>query len=100
MDSFVENTGVAEQEKQVPVVAVEKAEIASVPLVEEVKDTNEGVEDTMWKSQEREKQVKIVRMAEENPDLLGRRIAKLPLNEMKAGYDYAFGKGKTNQRRV
>ena len=60
-DSFVEDTGVAEQQKQ-----------TSAPFNEEVKDTNEGVEDTtIWKSQdkEQEKQIKIVQ-PDEKPDTL------------------------------
>jgi hypothetical protein len=46
------------------------------------------------KSQEEQpnQQIKVVR-SKEKPDLLGRRIASLPLNAMKAGYDYAFRKG-------
>ena len=42
---------------------------------------------------EPEQQIKIVRSDDERPDALGRKIAGLPLNRMKAGYDYAFGKG-------
>jgi hypothetical protein len=94
-DSFVENTGVAEQEKPIPIIPAEKAEKASAPFNEEVKDTNGGVEDTtMWKSQDKapEKQIKIV-PADEKPDPLGRKIGSLPLNKMKAGYDYALGTG-------
>jgi hypothetical protein len=94
-DSFVENTGVAEQEKPIPIIPAEQAEKASAPFNEEVKGTNEGVEDTtMWKSQDKEpeKQIKIV-LADEKPDPLGRKIGSLPLNKMKAGYDYALGKG-------
>ena len=93
--SFVGNIGVDEQEKQIPVIPAEKAEKASAPFNEEVKDTNEGVEDTtMWKSQDKEpeKQIKTDRPGEK-PDPLGRKIASLPLNKMKAGYDYALGKG-------
>jgi hypothetical protein len=53
------------------------------------------VEDTTMKSQgkEPEQQIKIVRSDDERPDPLGRKIVGLPLNAMKAGYDYAFGKG-------
>jgi len=94
-DSFVENIWVDEQEEQIPIIPAEKAEKASAPFNEEVKDTNEGVEDTtMWKSQDKEpeKQIKIV-PADEKPDPLGRKIGSLPLNKMKAGYDYALGKG-------
>ena len=42
---------------------------------------------------EPEQQIKIVRSDDERPEPLGRKIAGLPLNQMKAGYDYAFGKG-------
>ena len=42
---------------------------------------------------EPEQQIKIVQSDDERPDPLGRKIAGLPLNQMKAGYDYAFGKG-------
>jgi CBS domain-containing protein len=94
-DSFVESTGVDQQEKQIPIIPVEKAEDASVPFNEEVKDANEGVEDTtMWQSKDKEpeKQIKTDRPGEK-PDPLGRKIASLPLNKMKAGYDYALGKG-------
>jgi hypothetical protein len=94
-DSFVENNGVDEQENQIPIIPVEKAEEASAPFNEEVKDTNEGVEDTtMWKSQDKEpeKKIKIVRPVGKS-DPIGRKIASLPLNKMKAGYDYALGKG-------
>jgi hypothetical protein len=49
----------------------------------------------VWESQDKEpeKQIKIVR-AQEKPDPLGKNIESLPLNEIKAGYDYAFGKGR------
>jgi len=97
MDTFVENTGVAEQEKQIAPtehekqiqVPIENAETASEPLNEDT---------TMWESQDKEpeKQIKIVR-TQEKPDPLGRKIASLPLNEIKAGYDYAFGKGRTKR---
>jgi len=55
----------------------------------------------MWKSQDQEpqKQIKIV-PADEKPDLLGRKIGSLPLNEMKAGYDYALGKGGNRKFRA
>jgi len=101
-DSFVENTGVAEQEKPIPIIPAEKAEKASAPFNEEVKDTNEGVEDTtMWKSQDKkpEKQIKII-PADEKPDPLGRKIESLPLNKIKAGYDYALGKGGNRKFRA
>ena len=90
-DSFVEDTGVAEQEKQ-----------TSAPFSEEVKDTNAGVEDTtIWKSEdkEQEKQIKIVQ-SDEKPDTLGRKIGSLSLNKMKAGYDYAFRNGGKRKFRV
>ena len=69
--------------------------VARAPLNQEVKDTHESVEDTTMKSQgkEPEQQIKIVRSDDERSDPLGRKIAGLPLNQMKAGYDYAFGKG-------
>ena len=101
MDTLVENTGVAaEQEKHITVVPsenekqiqapVENAEQASAPL-------DEDVNHSTWESQgEPEKQIKIVR-TEEKPDPLGRRVANSPLNEIKAGYDYAFGKGRAKR---
>lgn len=78
-DSFVENTGFAEQEKPFSIIPVEKAEEASASFNEEV-------------DKEAEKQIKIVR-PDEKSDPLGKKIASLPLNKMKAGYDYALGKG-------
>ncbi len=99
MQSF-EQTGVDEQEKQITITPGEKAEKASAPLNEDVKAASEGVveDTTMWKSQESrpDKQIKIV-PANEKPDPAGRKIASLPLNEMKAGYDYAFGKWGTKK---
>ena len=75
--------------------------VARAPLNQEVKDTHESVEDTTMKSQgkEPEQQIKIVRSDDERSDPLGRKIAGLPLNQMKAGYDYAFGKGGFCQSR-
>jgi hypothetical protein len=97
MDTFVENTGAAEQEKKAQAaptenekqiqVPIENAETASAPLTEEM---------TAWQGEEPERQIKIVR-TEEKPDPLGKRIASLPMNEMKAGYDYAFGKGRISR---
>ena len=95
MDTFVENTGVAEQEKQIQVVPtenekqiqvpIENAEISGAPLDEEntVELDSQGEEPAQ--------EIKIVRA--EKPDPLGRKTIDLPLNEMKAGYGYAFGKG-------
>jgi hypothetical protein len=85
MSIYVENTGVTGQEKQVH-VPIANAEAASAPLNEE--DTE------VLKSQDEEpgQQINVVR-SKERPDPLGRKIASLPMNAMKAGYDYAFGKG-------
>ena len=95
MDTFVEKAGVSEQEKQIPVTPtknekqieapIENAETASAPLNEE--DTTE----LKSQDEERDQQIKVVR-SKEKPDTLGRKIASLPWNAMKAGYDYAFGK--------
>ncbi len=88
MDTFVEHSGVAE-EKHIHVtppqtekpkqVAIENAE-ASAPLDEEG-SAPESESQT-------EHFLNIIRA--EKPDPLGRRTASLPLNEIKAGYDYAF----------
>ena len=100
MDTLVENTGVAaEQEKHITVVPSENEKQIQVP-VENAEQASasldEDVNEATWKDQEPEKQIKIVR-TEEKPDPLGRRIANSPLNEMKAGYDYAFGKGRATR---
>jgi len=100
MDTFVENSGVAEQEKQIQVVPTENEKQIQVPI-ENAETANASLNEedtTMWKNQGKEpdKQIKIVR-AEEKPDPLGRKIANSPLNEIKAGYDYAFGKGKAKR---
>jgi hypothetical protein len=96
MDTFVENTGVAEQDKQIQVTPTEHEKQIQVP-VENAETANEPLNEdtTVWESHDKEpeKQIKIVR-AQEKPDPLGRQIASLPLNEIKAGYDYAFGKGR------
>jgi hypothetical protein len=99
MDTFVENTGVAEEEKQIQVVPMEHEKQIQVPI-ENAETASEPLNEdaTMWESQDKEpeKQIKIVR-TQEKPDPLGRTIASLPLNEIKAGYDYAFGKGRTRR---
>ena len=94
MDTFVENAGVAaEQEKQMQSVSTESEKQTQVPIENAQTDPFNEEGTTSWESEdEPEKQIKIVR-TEEKPDPLGRRIAKSPLNEMKAGYDYAFRKG-------
>ncbi len=103
MDTFVEKTGTTEKEEQIPIVRsenekqiqvpAENAEQASAPIEEDSKET------TSWEGQgkEPERQIKIVRTEVETPDPLGRKIASLPKNEMKAGYDYAFGKGRAKR---
>ncbi len=95
MDTLVENTGVAAKQEQIQSVSTESEKQIQVP-VENAEAASEEVT-TPWESQgEPEKQIKIVR-TEEKPDPLGRRIANSPLNEMKAGYDYAFGKGRATR---
>ena len=91
MDTFVENSGVTEEkhihvtplqtekQKQVP---IENAGEASAPLDEE------------GSASESESQTEhfLNAVRAEKPDPLGRRTFKSPLNEIKAGYDYAFRK--------
>ncbi len=98
MDTLVENTGVTEQEKQIQAVPTENEKQVQAPIenAETVIGLLSEEDTTVWKSQGREPDIKIVR-AEEKPDPLGRKATNLPLNEMKAGYDYAFGKGKTKR---
>lgn len=99
MDTFVENTGVVEQEKQITVptenekqiqIPIENVEMAGAPLA------NENTADWNSEGDEPADDVRIVR-AEEKPDPLGRNIINSPLNEMKAGYDYAFRKDKAKR---
>ncbi len=90
MDTFVENTNVAEEDKHIRVTPtdhekqVEVAKTASAPLNEENATILEGQDEGL------EEQIKIVRL--EPADPLGRRTINLPTNEMKAGYGYAFAK--------
>ena len=94
MDTFVENSGVAEQEKQIQVVPTENEKQIQVPIenAETIGAPLENTADWNSESDEPAQDIRIVRV-EEKPDPLGKTIAGLPLNEMKAGYDYAFGKG-------
>ncbi len=96
MDTLVENTGVAaEQEKPVQSVSTESEKPIQVPI--ENAETASDEVTTPWEDQgEPEKQIRIVR-TEEKPDPLGRRLADSPLNEIKAGYDYAFGRGRAKR---
>ncbi len=97
MDTFVENSGVAEQEKKIQIVPtdnekqtqvpIENAETAGAPLSDE--NTAEWNSEGEVPAQD----IKIVRA--EKPDPLGRKTINSPLNEMKAGYDYAFRKSET-----
>jgi hypothetical protein len=95
MDTFVENSGIAEQEKQIQVVPTENEKQIQVPI-ENAETASAPFDDentAKWDSQDEEpaQDIKIVRA--EKPDPLGRKTINLPLNEMKAGYGYAFGKG-------
>ena len=97
MDTYVENTGAAEQEKQIQVVPTENEKQIQVPI-ENADTAGAPLDDTAeWNSQGEEpaQDIKIVRA--EKPDPLGRKTTNLPLNKIKAGYDYAFGKGKTRR---
>ena len=88
-----ENSGVAQPEQPLQAVPVESEKQIQIPIENaETPNSSLNEEDTtMLKSQgkEQDKQTEVTR---EKPDPLGRRIVNLPLNEMKAGYDYAFGK--------
>lgn len=79
MDTLVENSGVAEQEKQIQVVPTENEKQIQVPI-----------ENAEMAGEEPARDIKIVRA--EKPDPLGRKTINLPVNEIKAGYRYAFGK--------
>jgi hypothetical protein len=97
MDTFVENSGVAEQEKQIQVVPTENEKQIQVPI-ENAETAGAPLDDMAeWNSEGEEpaQDIKIVRA--EKPDPLGRKTINLPLNEMKAGYDYAFRKGGTKR---
>jgi hypothetical protein len=89
MDTFVENSGVAEQENKIRVVPTESEKNIQAPIEEAETRLDDTAE---WNSQGEEpaQDIKIVRA--EKPDPLGRNIVNSPLNEMKAGYGYAFGK--------
>ena len=96
MDTFVENSGVAEQEKQIQVaenerniqVPIENAETAGAPL------DNPNTAEWNGEGKEPAQDINSVR-TKEKPDPLGRKAVNSPLNKMKAGYDYAFGKFRT-----
>ena len=95
MDTFVENSGVAEQEKQIQVVPTENEKQIQVPI-ENAETAGAPLDDANmaeWNSEGEEpaQDIKIVRV--EKPDPLGRKTANLPMNEIRAGYGYAFGKG-------
>ncbi len=95
MDTLVENTGVAAKQEQIQSVSTESEKQVQIPS-ETTETASEDVT-TPWEGQgEPEQQIKIVRV-EEKPDPLGRRVINSPLNEMKAGYDYAFGKGRAKR---
>jgi hypothetical protein len=97
MDTFVENSGVAEQENKIHVVPTENEAHIQVP-VENAETAGAPLNDTAeWNSsgEEAAQDIKIVRA--EKPDPLGRKTINLPLNEIKAGYDYAFRKGGTKR---
>ena len=99
MDTFVENSGVAEQEKQIHVVPTENEKQIQVPI-ENADTAGAPLDDenkAEWDSEGEQpaQDIKIVRA--EKPDPLGRRTTNLPLNEIKAGYGYALGKGKTRR---
>ncbi len=94
MDTFVENSGVAEQEKQIQAVPTENEKQIQVPI--ENADTagapldDENTEEWDSQGEQPAQDIKIVRA--EKPDPLGRKTTHLPMNEIKAGYGYAFGK--------
>lgn len=97
MDTYVENTGAAEQEKQIQVVPTENEKQIQVPI-ENAETAGAPLDDTAESNSEGEEpaqDIKIVRA--EKPDPLGRKTTHLPLNEIKAGYDYAFGKGASKR---
>jgi hypothetical protein len=92
MDTYVENTGAAEQEKKIQVVPTENERQIQVPI-ENADTAGAPLDDTAEWNSEVEKpaqDINIVRA--ETPEPLGRETAHLPLNEIKAGYGYAFGK--------
>ena len=93
MDTFVENSGVAEQEKQIQVVPTENEKNIQVP-VENAEISGAPPHDTVeLHSQGGEPAQEVNFFQAEKPDPSGRKTIDLPLNEMKAGYDYAFRKG-------
>jgi hypothetical protein len=92
MDTFVENSGVAEQEKQIHVVPTENETHIQVPI-EKAETAGAPLDDTAeWNSQGEEPAQDIKIVQAEKPDPLGRNTANSPLNEIKAGYGYAFGR--------
>ena len=74
MDTYVENAGAAEQERQIQVVPMENEH--------QIQGNGQG--------EELAQNINIVRA--EKPDPLGRKTTNLPVNKIKAGYGYAFGK--------
>ncbi len=94
MDTFVENTGVAaEQEKQDQSLSKENGKQIQIPN-ENLETAGDPLTESSLPEEDLNQQIKIVR-TEEKPDPLGRNAANSPLNEIKAGYDYAFGKNRT-----
>ncbi len=99
MDTFVENSGVAEQEKQIQVVLTENEKQIQVPIgnadIAGARLDDENTAELDSQGEEPAQDIKIVRA--EKPDPLGRKTINSPLNEIKSGYDYAFGKGKARR---
>ena len=94
MDTYVENAGAAEQEKQIQVVPMENEHQIQVP-VENVDTAGTPLDDentAVWNSQGEELAQNINIVRAEKPDPLGRKTTNLPVNKIKAGYGYAFGK--------